>query len=493
MSKFNWGMRACGIFLLWAATAIALPAQNFSTIYTFTGSNFTYVCSGLVQGVDGNLYGVTNTGGNSNGGIFFKITPNGTLTTLYNFCSLPNCADGEYPVGGALALGTDGNFYGTTDRGGTVVNNGCPLGCGTVFKITSTGSVTTLHSFGQGDDGQYPLGGLIQGADGSFYGATAFGGANRVCLDSYGRTGCGAIFKSTSTGVVTTLYSFCPQHGSCVDGELPEGGVIQGSDGNFYGTTFEGGNTMNGTVFAVTPAGQLTTLYSFCPQKPCTDGSEPEAGLVQGSDGSIYGTTYIGGNDFGTIFKIPPGGNLTTLYKFCPNAEPCPDGASPIAPLIQATDGNYYGTTFNGGQTDSGRIFKITPSGEYTIVYSFPTSNEASGPRAPLVQRTDGRFFGTTFGAQGYTDATIFRLNENLPAFVRTIPTSSGVGSAVRILGTNLTGATKVTFNGTPATFTMKSESWITTTVPTGATTGTVEVVTPGGTLSSNVPFTVTP
>jgi uncharacterized repeat protein (TIGR03803 family) len=214
---------------------------------------------------------------------------------------------------------------------------------------------------------------------------------------------------------------------------------------------------------------------------------------VQGGDGNFYGTTYGGGNDYGTVFKITPTGNLTTLARFCPHRYACRDGTAPLASLIQATDGNFYGTSYGGRRTDSGTIYEITSSGEFRTVYRFPNSNLASGPRAALVQRTDGRFFGTTYGAKGYTDATIFRLDESLTPFVKTIPTSGAIGSAVNILGTNLTDATSVTFHGTPATFTVVSSSEITTTVPTGATTGTVKVVTPIGTLSSNAPFTVTP
>ena len=491
MNKFNWVAKTCGVFVLWAMAAPMLPAQSFTTIYRFTDSNFTYVYSGLVQGADGNLYGTTESGGNSNAGIVFKITPNGMLTTLYDFCSLPGCADGESPVGGSLVLATDGNFYGTTNIGGTVTSN-CPYGCGTVFKITPTGSLTTLHKFA-GDDGQYPQGGVIQASDGDFYGSTASGGGSQICED-YANTGCGEIFKITPTGELTTLYSFCPKGFGCPDGEFPNG-VIQGSDGSFYGTTF-GGSEVEGTVFKFSPGGGLTTLHTFCSLKYCTDGNKPMSALLQGSDGNFYGTTFGAlTTDLGTVFKITPSGSLTTLVKFCSHhIHTCMNGESPIAPLIEATDGNFYGTTYGGRKNSSGTIFRITPSDTVQNVYRFPNrSNEFSGPRAALVQRTDGRFFGTTYGAEGYTDATIFRLNEDLSAFVRTIPASGAIGSAVNILGTNLTGASNVTFNGTAATFSVVSSSEITTTVPTGATTGTVQVVTPGGTVSSNVPFTVKP
>ena len=202
-----------------------------------------------------------------------------------------------------------------------------------------------------------------------------------------------------------------------------------------------GGAHGHGTVFRITPSGTLTTLYSFCSQSACTDGATPYAGLIQATDGNLYGTTAGGGarNNDGTVFKITPTGTLTTLHRFCFQSG-CADGAGPLSGLIQATDGNLYGTTDAGG--------------------------------------VDG--FGT-----------VFRLNVDLGPFVETLPASGKVGAAVKILGTNLTGATSVSFNGTGAAFEVVSASEISTTVPTGATTGTVQVVTPDGTLSSNVPFRV--
>lgn len=217
------------------------------------------------------------------------------------------------------------------------------------------------------------------------------------------------------------------------------------------------------------------------------------AKLVQATNGDFYGTINAGGaNNYGTVFRITPSSKLTTLYSFCSQSG-CADGMYPHAALIQATDGNLYGTTYglNSGTRTTGEygtIFKITPSGTLTTLYSFCSqTNYADGqnPQAGIVQDTNGTFYGTT------QSGTIFSLSVGLDPFVEPQPTSGKTGAAVKILGADLTGATNITFNGTAAVFKVVSSSEITTTVPAGATTGTVQVVTRGGTFSSNVPFQV--
>jgi len=272
------------------------------------------------------------------------------VTLVYSFCSRTNCADGSNPAydfgaPGGLVLDTDGYFYGATPYGG---NPDCPLydgGCGTIFKVAPDGTMITLHIFNNGNDGARPGAALVQATDGNLYGLTEYG--------DYGR-----FFRITRDGTFTTLYSFCKDPPSCLDGAAPTG-LLQGFDGNFYGTTMVGGANGQGTVFKLTPTGKLTTIYSFCARSHCEDGSQPAAGLVLGMDGMFYGTTAQGGRHpelcrrnqsygCGTIFKITTKGKLTTLYAFC--AQPnCADGRRPSAPLIQATDGNYYGTTTLGG------------------------------------------------------------------------------------------------------------------------------------------------
>jgi len=436
MSYWKTVCLCCALF---AATAIASPAQVFTTLANFGGSNGSNPFAGLVQGFDGNFYGTTYYGGANNSGTVFKITPAGKLTTLYRFCAQSGCVDGANPSA-SLVQASNGDFYGTTLAGGA--NND-----GTVFKITTMGTLTTLHSF-DGGDGMNPSAGLIQATDGNFYGTTRGGGA----------IGGGTVFKITPSGTLTTLYSFCGEN--CTDG-------------------------FTGTVFKITLSGTLTKLYSFCNHNNCSDGALPDAALIQATDGNFYGTTALGGaNQGGAVFRITPTGTLTTLYSFCPQL-PCADGYSPTD-LVQATDGNFYGTTALGGANNFGTVFKTTAKGSLTTLYSFDVSDGAT-----LVQATSGVFYGTTTYGGTYNAGTVFTLNVGLGPFVEAQPTSGKVGAGVKILGTSLTGATSVTFNGTAATFTVVSPSLITTTVPAGATTGEVKVIKPHGTVQSNVPFRV--
>jgi uncharacterized repeat protein (TIGR03803 family) len=195
------------------------------------------------------------------------------------------------------------------------------------------------------------LAGLIQGTDGNFYGTAGFGGANG---------GYGTVFKVTPAGTLTDLYNFCSQS-DCTDGDSPTGGIIQGTNGMFYGITNVGGTNGDGTLFKMTSSGKLTTLYNFCSKNGCTDGSRPFAGLIQATNGNLYGTTSLGGTNgnYGTVFKITPGGKLTTLYSFCAQSG-CTDGANPEGKLVQSTDGNFYGTTFAGGANgDYGTLFEM--------------------------------------------------------------------------------------------------------------------------------------
>ncbi len=489
----------------WAALVVCLmgtipsSAQTFTSIYSFDGTDGNGPRAGLVQATNGNLYGTTRAGGLRSLGTAFGISPTGTPTGVVSFCPRPHFGCGTEPVAG-LIQALDGNFYGTALYGGS-------KGKGAVVKLTPEGDLTTLYPF-DGSDGINPEAALIQGTDANLYGTTA-GGGRRACGTSYG---CGTIFKMATDGTLTTLYKFCSQT-NCTDGANPVAGVVQGTDGDFYGTTEYGGSNDAGTVFKITSTGALTTLYSFCSQPNCTDGAGPLATLVQAADGDFYGTTNAGGvsgncqpySSCGTIFKITPSGTLTTLYSFCP-LNGCPDGATPLAGLIQASDGNLYGTTSQGGsnnncsgQTGCGTVFGITPSGTLTTLYSFcPQSGCPDGwaPSTSLVQDTNGTLYGITpiGGASGpYGYGTVFSLSISLGPFVETQPTSAGVGTPINILGTSLNGATAVTFNGTAATFTVSSNSLIRSYVPDGATTGPVQVVTSGGTLTSNVPFRVIP
>src|ERR1022692_2567536 len=491
LSKLNRGKRACAVLALCAITAIALPAQTLTTLYSFCSQSGcpddANPTAGLVQATNGDLYGTTSGFPNGNNGTVFKITPGGTLTTLYSFCSQSGCTDGAAPYAG-LVQAANGDLYGTTQYGGT---NG---DYGTVFKITPSGTLTTLYSFCSQTncaDGDEPVAGLVQAANGDFYGTTGGGGANVYY---------GTVFKITPSGTLTTLYNFCSQSG-CTDGGNPDAGLVQAANGDLYGTTYDAGTNGQGTVFKITPSGTLTTLYSFCPQSGCTDG-HPDAGLVQAANGDFFGTTYYGGARLygGTVFKITPSGTLTPLYRFCSQSG-CPDGEHPYAGLIQGTHGDLYGTTADGGAnlyggSYGGTVFKITPSGTLTTLYSFCSQTNCADGELPgpgLVQDTNGDFYGTTQVGGSNNDGTVFRLSVGLGPFVKIQPPSGKVGAAVKILGTNLTGATSVSFNGTVAVFEVVSSSEITTTVPAGASSGKVQVITPSGTLSSNASFRVVP
>jgi uncharacterized protein (TIGR03437 family) len=272
------------------------PSGAFSVLYTFSGPDGLYP-SGLLQASDGNLYGITEQGGasytsSSNGiGTIFKLTPSGVLTSLYSFTG----SDGAYP--GSLFQGADGNLYGTTQFGGTsncpslvipmFVANTVVTGCGTIFRTTPAGAMTVLHQFTM-TEGDSP-GRLIPGADGNFYGTTAFGGVN--CVNP--GIGCGTFFKTTRAGSVTTIVSLDVDTNSIsLD--------FQATDGNFYGTSLS-----SPSIVKMTPAGTETTVYTFCPQGSiCPEGGDPNL-LIQGADGSLYGTTTYGGaNQYGTVFRL---------------------------------------------------------------------------------------------------------------------------------------------------------------------------------------------
>jgi uncharacterized repeat protein (TIGR03803 family) len=470
----------CGAYAFAQQSSFNHPAEASSpvltTIHNFNGTDGHLPFAGLSQATDGNIYGTTYYGGAAASGNVFKLSPTGTLTTAYSLCSQSDCADGEYTY--AIPVqGTDGNLYGTTYLGGANDQ-------GTLFKLSLSGKLTTLHSF-NGTDGSSPLAGLVQAGNGSFYGTTYSGGTK----------GDGTIFKVTSSGTFTTLHNFCSQS-KCADGQNPFAVLILGTDGNLYGTTLAGGTHGDGSVFKITPSGALTVVHSFCSQTGCPDGEFPQTGLIQATDGNFYGTTILGGAyGNGTIFKMTPTGTVTTLYSVCSKSG-CPDGNYLYAGLTQATDGNLYGIMQIGGASNFGTIFTITTTGTFTTLYNFCSQSgcaDGQYPSGGLVQDTNGILYGATShgGANGF--GTIFSLNLGLGPFVQTLPAAGKVGATVKIIGTSLTGTTSVTFNGIPATFVVTSSTFITATVPSGATTGTVQVVTPTGTLSSNVPFRVTP
>jgi uncharacterized repeat protein (TIGR03803 family) len=536
---------ACASVVLGAALVQVLPAQTFTTLYSFCAQN---ECidgkspnAGLVQGSDGVFYGTTQLGGPEIAGTVFRITPSedpdDMLIPLYVFClgispvGASACSDGELPNG--LVLATDGNFYGTTLLGG--IN-----GFGTVFKMWANSvTLTTLYSFCSQNgctDGCIPQGLLIQATDGNLYGTTASGGGS----------GGGTVFRihfedtpSGTSGTLTTLYSFCSKSG-CTDGSTPTAGLVQAPDGNFYGTTTKGGVYGGGTVFKVTPGGALTRLYSFCSQSGCPDG-EMSNGLALATDGNLYGTTTQGGvasllihgfSGGGTVFRITPSGTLTTLYSFCSQSG-CTDGCTPWAALVQATDGNLYGTASSCGNYKNypdwggGTAFRITPSGTLTTLYSFCSQSACTDgldPQGTLIQATDGNLYGTTTqGGANVFGGTVFSLSglDPVPPAVNTggvlnsgSYTTQGVapGSIVSIFGTNLAAATvaastiplpttlgdivSVTFNNIPAGLYFVSPKQINAQFPFDLTTlpaVNIEVTRSNNTVSATQSVTVVP
>jgi uncharacterized repeat protein (TIGR03803 family) len=492
MTRHNCWKTVGAIFVLCASMAVASPAQTYTVLASFDTANGSYPNGSLVQGRDGNLYGTTLGGGAFSGGEVFRITREGQLTTLYSFCAQANCLDGGGPD--ALVLAADGNFYGTTFSGGA--NEG-DNGGGTFFKITPGGALTTLYNFCARPncaDGGGPLLGL-QAADGNFYGVTSGGGING-CYEG----GCGTAFRITRQGELTTLHEFCAQT-NCTDGIAPAG-LMEATDGNVYGTTVFGGVGQCsygfyvgcGTIFKITRDDVFTTIYSFCELSNCPSGATPFAGPVQAVNGNIYGTTPLGGgNRSGTVFSVNSAGVVTALYSFC-GENVCPN--APLG-LVQATDRNLYGVFSQGGGGDyAGAIFNVTLGGAFATLYSFcaqPGCADGQYPDAGLVQATNGELYGVTDTGGVNGVGTVYSLSVGLGPFVAFVQAAGKVGQTGGILGQGFTGTTAVSLHGIPANFTVKSDTYITATVPPGATTGYVAVTTPSETLTSNVPFRVIP
>jgi uncharacterized protein (TIGR03437 family) len=389
--------------------ASTVQAQSIVTLGNLPSDAFQ-----IIQGSDGNFYGIASSGGDGmcqntfrSGpcGSVFEVTPTGVVSTLYSFQPGPN-ATSSFPYPNGIIQGTDGNFYGTTQFGGTA-RTSCPSGCGTIFKVTPGGSATTLYAFDQ-VHGSNPYGNLVEGTDGNFYGVTEYGGTGTNCIgieDAAGtltEVGCGTIFKITSQGVLTSLHSF-----NLNDGATPLL-LIQGTDGNFYGTTQLGGAGDYcpssvpgflkgcGTVFKITPASAFSTLYEF--EGPGTDADPTD--LIQAANGSFYViASGINNVNYGTIFQLTSAGVLTTAVAF--------NGANGVLPnsLIQGSDGNLYGTTqgvdaFGGvsSQVTGGTLFQLSPAtGTLLTLYNFCAlgcTQSITIPGTTVIQGKDGNLYG---------------------------------------------------------------------------------------------------
>ena len=468
-------MLALSVLALAGFFAVTASAQTYTKLYTWPEDTRNETGIGLAgimtQGRDGNIYGTIGDDNSNAAGSAFKMTPSGTFTRIYSFCSLSKCADGSQPWGG-LSLGKDGNLYGTTTGGGS-------FNSGTAFQLTPAGALTTVWNFDNGTDGGVPWYPLLQGLDGSFYGVS-----NTQYSGDYG-----AFVKLVPTATPpykeSVLIDFNYTDGN--DPNLP----TQGTDGNFYGSTFSGGTKGLGVLFKSTAAGVETVLHNFTGYS--TDGSYPIGALVQGNDGAYYGVTWEGGSsNLGTIFKVTSTGTYTLLHNFVgrPN-----DGAYPRSGLILGSDGNFYGTTLNGGTVNDGTIYKVTPSGQVTVLYNFCSlSNCADGfsPVIPLLQHTSGKFYSSTSG-NSLGGSYFYSLDVGLAPFVKIVNWAGKVGTTVELLGQGFTGTTGVSFGGVPATFKNVADTYMTATVPAGARSGTLTVTTFTGSMASNRAFLVTP
>jgi uncharacterized repeat protein (TIGR03803 family) len=498
------GFGRWSLFFLFTLAAGAGYAQTYKVLAN-TGST-----SSLIQGPNGALYGTGVatgvTGPYGNGGSVFNMTAAGTMTTVYPFCSLPACADGSSPTG--LVLGTDGNFYGTTRGGGANSTIDCSgetaQSCGTVFKLTPSGELITLYNFcslANCADGSLPESALVQGLDGNYYGITSYGGTG-TCpnYDGFQPVGCGTIFKITPAGVLTTLYNFCAV--SCTDGWDMIGSLLLDPNGKFYGTTDYGGtgfgsvecNDGCGTLFEFTASTEtLSSLYSFCIPQGCPDGARPQASMVIAS-GVFYGTTAVGGaGNGGTFFSYSGTGTPSVLYSFC-TVSGCPDGEDTQGISPEASDGNFYGTTPSGGANQGGTLFKVTPTGGLTTLYSFCQQADCFdgiAPNVTPVQATNGVIYGAADGGNP-GNGVIYEWAAGLRRFVKTVAVAGKPGTVVIILGNGLTGASAVSFGGTAAKFAVMQPTEIKAIVPVGAVSGYVKVTTStGAVLSTLTPFYV--
>jgi uncharacterized repeat protein (TIGR03803 family) len=375
-----------------SAVLTVLPVNAPGTVLNvlsggFSGAGPLNPHAGVIQGTNGWFYGTTLNGGSGLYGTAFRWTSSGT-----NLHSFTGGSDGGTPFAG-LTQASDGYFYGATSLGGSAL-------FGALFRMTPSGGLTNLYSFGGGADGGSPLASLVQGSDGNLYGTASTGGSN----------GFGVVFNLGTHGLFAPLWSF-----NSTNGSYPSAPLVQGSDGQFYGTTSAGGAQDLGTVFSLSTNGIFNSLVSF----DYALGAYPSNGLVQATDGAFYGTASSGGTNggWGTVFRLTADGTLTRLHSF--NYQ---DGAYPVGGLVQATDGNLYGTTSQGGVGGQGTVFQMTTNGVLTTLVWFKGTNGAS-PQGTLIQARDGYFYGTAeFGGTGFNgapgsgDGLVFRFA--LPMFL---------------------------------------------------------------------------
>ena len=455
MSYLKMVCLCCALF---AAMGISSSAQIVTTLYSFPKKGGHTQDLALIQGRDGQLYGTTVAGGTDGEGTVFKISTLGVVRAVYSFDSI----HGAIPVGG-LSLASDGSFYGATTAGGI----GTPPR-GVIFKVSPSGSEEVLVNLD--DSTGVAIIPPVEATDGNLYGDTDGTG---------GRTSVGGLFKLTGGGVFRTLYTFDGLLGS-----YPEGKLVQAMNNRLYGVADSGGAYGCGSIFEFALNSLPISAYDF----DCVTANNPVGGLILANDGNFYGTTDAGGtHGLGVIYRFDQSGVFTVLYNFGDTAF----DSFTHAALVQATDGNLYGTIPSGGVYGNGTLFQITLQGVYTRISDF----SVNGPQyanSGLMQHTNGAIYGESQDGGAGSTGTIYRLDMGLGPFVAFVIPTGKVGKSAQILGQGLTGTTSVTFNGVEAaSFKVVSDTYMTAVVPAGATTGAVVVATPAGNLTSKVSFRI--
>ncbi len=458
MTTNSWSSsRFLIVFWILVLAGAMAQAQTFTVFHNFIESDgcCTIYPSMMAQGRDGRIYGTTLSGGSHLAGNVFAITTAGAIADLHDFSG----TDGNGPQGG-ITMGLDGNFYGTTYLGGGTQH-------GTIFKITPAGVFTSLYSFSNNGDGAYPRTPPVQAQDGNLYGATG-NGSNYI------------LYKLTSAGVFSVVATLLSQS------YTP---LLLGTDGNLYGTTLYGGTYNEGTVFRFSPAAKtITTLYSF------KNEWSPNGPLLQATDGAIYGTAAVGGTgSSGAIYRITTAGAYKVIYNF--TAAGTTDGRTPQNGVVQGSDGFLYGVASTGGANGLGTLFKVSTAGTgFTLLHSFdpPTGDT---PSSALLLHTNGTIYGQTqHGGTHPAYGTMFSLTNNLKPYVKPVVlVSAKVGASVGLLGQGFTTATGVTFGNTAATYTVTSDTFITAKPAAGSTTSQITVKEPSGNLLSSLKFKIVP
>jgi uncharacterized repeat protein (TIGR03803 family) len=369
-------------------SAAVASAQTFTLLYQFrSGPGGINPYAGVVRDAKGNLYGTTYNDGAFAAGTVFRINTAGREKVLHSFSQTDG--DGAFPWYGTLARDSSGNLYGTTITGGIAGE----LCCGTVFKVTASGTESVLYRFAGTNGDGFPQDGVVRDPSGNLYGTTQNGGPDNA----------GTVFKVDPTGKKTILYSFT----GSTDGAYPMAGVVLDAEGNLYGTTWLGG-LQNfggyGTVFKVDPMGKESVLYTFTGSN---DGGTPQAGVIRDSHGNLYGTTNYGGTDSaGTVFKVDPHGHETVLHNFTGGS----DGWLPVgASLVRDSAGNLYGTTPQGGSNDFGVVFKIDAKGNATILHTF-SGSDGKIPYGTLILDKAGNIYGTTYQGGAHGGGVVFKI-----------------------------------------------------------------------------------